>query len=184
MIHENIPAFNAQIEKKYLYDMDETYANMYIPCTVFSIASYKGDALTFQILLEDGSVFSYIPLNAILKKQNHLNKDNEDKREKDGIKKDRLELSDLVYKNCPGEDITVADFNHLHGRVDAYFKQKNLWLEGEYICTIDWPRENELFHLIGLENNQYAALPNHKIKFKTGIRSFQDYKKLHQEWRV
>jgi len=170
MIHANIPAFNAYVEKKFLFDLDEKYAGQYVPCTVFGASSYPQEALTFQILLEDGSMFSYMPIHALQKKTSE--------------RRINLELSDLIYKNNPGQDIEITAFDHLKGEMNCYFKSKNLWLSGQYICTIDWYKDNEQFHLVELENSQYAALPNHKVKFKNTEPSFAPYKKLHQTWRV
>jgi hypothetical protein len=168
LIHANAPAFSVDIEKQFLYDMDERYAGQAQRGTVFGISSYPGEALTLQVLLDDGSMFSYIPLHAISSKP----------------VRQPLELSDLVYKNCPGPGIEITAYDHLKGEVSAYFRKKDLWLGGRYLFTIDWYEDNEQFHMIELENGQYAALPNHKVKFKDGPRSFEPYKKSHQTWRA
>ena len=170
MIHANIPTFKAYVEKKFLFDMDEQYAREYVPCSAFGISSYSNEALTFQMLLEDGSLFSYMPLHALRKKPIE--------------RQPNLELSDLVYKNNPGAEIVVTAFEHLKGEMNCYFRNKKLWVPGQYICTIDWYKDNEQFHLVELENHQYAALPNHKVKFKNRDPSFANYKKLHQTWKV
>ena len=178
MIHKNIQPFKTHIEKKFLYDMDERYSEQYVPATVFGISSYSGETLTLQTLLDDGSLFSYMPMHAL-----RANSD-ERKSMQGSTRESRLELSDLVYKNCPGKNITVTKYDYLDGTVDCYFRKKELWLSGEYMFTIDWYDDNEQFHMISLENGQYAVLPNHKIKFKSGIRSFEPYKKIHNTWKV
>ena len=95
-----------------------------------------------------------------------------------------LELADLVYHNCPAEDICVHAFEQLQGPVQAYFKRRQLWLAGTYLLTIDWYTGNDLLHLIALENGQYAFLPHHKVKFRDGIKEFPPYRKMHSEWKV
>lgn len=170
MIHANTPTIDCFVEKQFLYDMDPAYKSQYQKCAAFALASYPGEALTYTILLDNGSVFSYIPFHALRKKPEKQSQD--------------LELSDLVYRNCPGEDIVIHTFDHLKGPVQCYFRKKNLWLPGTYLYSVDWYKANELFHVIQLDQGQYAALPSHKIKFRNNELDFEQYKKLHQTWRI
>ena len=170
MLHEDIAPFSVDIEEMYLYDMDKKFKGKYTPGRVFGISSYPEEALTFQVLLNNGSLFSYLPLNSV---------------RKPGIRsKTIFELSDLVYKNCPGSEVVVKSYIYLEGMVNCYFKNKDIWMSGKYMTTVDWFKDNEQFHLISLENGQYAALPNHKVKFKNEERVFKSYKKLHKTWEV
>jgi len=167
--HDAIPPQFVSVDARFLHDMDERYAGEVARGTAFAVSSYPGDALTMQVLLEDGSLFSYLPLHALSHRQ---------------VREPRLELSDLVYRNCPGAHIAVSVHPYLEGALSCYFRKRDVWLGGSYVCTIDWPADNEQFHLCALENGQYAALPNHKVKFKNGPRSFADYRKLHATWKT
>jgi len=170
MIHQNIPPVRAFVEQTILYNMDPEYQDKYEACTIFGVSSYPLEALTAHVMLGNGSIFSYVPFHKLLNKPEEPNP--------------KLELDDLVYKNCPDEHIAVHNFEFLEGEVDAYFKRKDLWLPGHYLATVDWYESNELFHLIKLENYPIAAVPNHKLKFKGADRSFPPYKKLRQTWEV
>lgn len=171
MIHVDIPPFKAYVEEKFLFDLNQMHAGLYVPCKVVGVSSYKGEALTFTILLDNGSVFFYIPFHAI------------SKRKRD-IDEQALDMDDLVYKNCVQDEICAYIIETLPKEVSVYFKRKNLWLNGKYLLTIDWHTDNELFHLLELENGQYAAIPAHKIKWGDSERSLPDYEELHVSWIV
>lgn len=167
----NIRTFKASVLQEFLYDMEEEKKGWSLPCIVFGLTSYMNETLTFQIMMEDGSMFSYIPFHAL-----RFSLDNQDM--------DTLDLKDLVYHNCRNLEMEYHVFDHLKGKVECYFKHKNLWMSGDYYATIDFYTGNDMLHIVKLENGQIAALPTHKVKFKEGSRDFPGYKKLHATWRV
>jgi hypothetical protein len=148
--------------------MDPARVGELRPCTAFSISSYPGNAPTFQILLADGAVFSYIPAPALIDPQ----------RAAEPV----LELADLVYHDCRSVEICVNRFDALAGRVLCLFKRRDLWLAGTYLFTVDWYTGNDLLHGVALANGQLALLPNHKIKFGDHPPGFEPYKKIRREW--
>ncbi|MCI0459887.1 MAG: hypothetical protein L0Z62_23295 [Gemmataceae bacterium] len=170
-VHADIPPLKTHVRGEYLYDMDLSHVGEHVPCTAFAVSSYEGSVPTVKLLLADGSVFSYVPPSALIDPA------------KFGSGPE-LELADLAYHNCPGGDLCVHPFEELAGPVQAYFKRRDLWLDGEYLFTVDWYTGNDLLHLVALANGQYAFLPHHKLKFKDGPRAFQPYRKLHTEWKV
>ena len=171
LIHASIPVIRAWIGREYLYDMAPEHVGAFDRCTVFGVASYAGHALTFQVIVEDGSMFSYVPICAI--------------KARDVTCAPWLPMSDLLYRDCPGERIAVTEYEHLRGaHADCFFRGRNLWMGGEYLCSIDWPDNNEQVHVVRLDTGQFCALPNHKLKFHGGERTFKPYRKLRQEWRV
>jgi hypothetical protein len=170
LIHESIPPIPAWIGREYLYDMAPERVGEFDRCTVFGVSSYARHALTFQVMVSDGSLFSYVPVIALRA------------RETEGAP--WLSMVDLLYRDCPSERIAVTVYEYLRGEhVDCYFRNRDLWQGGEYLCSIDWPDDNEQAHLIRLDSGQFAALPNHKLKFRGGDRSFKPYRKLRQTWR-
>ncbi|MCI0457297.1 MAG: hypothetical protein L0Z62_09995, partial [Gemmataceae bacterium] len=169
-VHADIPPLKTHVRAEYLFDMDLRHVGEHYPCTAFAVSSYEGSVPTFKILLADGTVFSYVPPSALVDVAQ--------------LKPPELELADLVYHNCPASDVCVHRFEELAGAVQAFFKRPALWLEGEYLLTIDWYEGNDLLHLIALANGQYAFLPHHKVKFKDGARAFQPFRKMHSEWKV
>lgn len=168
-VHVQIPPIAAHVRAEYLYNMDPTRTGELRPCTAFTISSYTGNAPTFQILLADGAVFSYVPPDALVHPP---------------VTEPALELADLVYHDCKSVDIAVQAFEALRGPVLAYFKRRDLWLAGTYLFTIDWYTGNELLHCVALANGQYALLPSHKLKFGDHPPGFEPYKKIRREWTV
>lgn len=165
-VHAPIPPIDTHVRAEYLYNMDPTRIGELRCCRAFTVSSYVGAAPTFQILLDDGAVFSYVPPNALV-----------------GVQREPvLALDDLVYHDCKSVDIAVQAFDALRGTVLAYFKKRDLWLEGTYLFTIDWYTGNEMLHCISLVNGQYALLPSHKLKFGDHSPGFEPYKKIRREW--
>lgn len=167
-VHAEIPPIQTHVRAEYLYGMDPARAGELRRCTVFSISSYVGQAPTFQILLEDGALFSYLPPDALI---------DPDKRTDPS-----LDLGELVYHDCKHVEISVHDVTALRGPVLAYFKKRDLWMKGEYRFTVDWYTGNEMLHCVALANGQLALLPNHKLKFGEHEPGFEPYKKIRREW--
>jgi hypothetical protein len=169
-VHADIPPIEAHVRAEYLYNMDPAHVGELRRCKVFGVSSYVGQAPTFQILLEDGALFSYVPASALVDSAKHA--------------EPTLELVELVYHDCKHVEISVHDMSALRGEVLAYFKKRDVWMKGEYRFTIDWYTGNEMLHCIALANGQFALLPNHKIKFGDHEPGFEAYKKIRREWTV
>lgn len=170
-VHVDIPHLRLSVHKEMVYGGNPSFVGAFLPCRAFAFSSYPGSAPTFQIVLDDGAVFSYVPPSGLFDLT----------RRKDP----ELSLADLVYHNCADGDVAVTTFSGLSGEVLCFFKHKDLWLKGEYRFTVDWYKGNDLLHCVTLENGQVAFLPSHKIKFQSGAApGFQPYKKMRNEWRV
>jgi hypothetical protein len=169
-VHVEITPIRAMLREEFLFDGDPAHVGKRVPCSIFAISSYPGNAPTFKVLLDDGSVFSYVPPHALTASGS--------------VTSVPLDLEDLVYHDCPSAEISVSRFGALAGPIEAYFKRRGFWLKGEYLLTIDWYLGNDLLHLVLLENGQFAFLPHHKLKFGGGERSFPPYKKLRGEWKA
>jgi hypothetical protein len=166
-VHVQVPPFAAHVRAEFLYNMDPAKVGELRRCTVFTVSSYTGSAVTFQILLEDGAVFSYVPPHALVQPP---------------VAEPQLDLADLVYHDAKSVDIAVQAFDALRGPVLAYFKRRDRWLAGSYLFTIDWYTGNEMLHVVVLANGQYALLPSHKLKFGEHPPGFEPYKKIRNSW--
>ena len=170
-VHADIDPIDVEIQSEFLHDMDTIYIGKSEPAKIIGISSYPGSTPTFKIVLKNRCLFSYIPPHAV---KIATDKISEQKQ---------LPLEELVYHNCPSENIAVHSFHELQKMpVVAFFKTSQKWLNATYITTIDWYEGNDLLHMIKLENGQFAFLPNHKIKFGNNEHEFPKYKKLHHEW--
>lgn len=175
-VHVDIPTFKAFVQTKFLYNMDEAYEGKASPCKVFAVSSYKGHYPTFKILLDDGSLFDYIPAHALFVKPNNT--------------KYELGIDDLCYgKACPDFNIAVSVhqiFSEPYAIKSCWFPKKNIWVDVDrYICTIDWYKDNENANLLILKNGQIAFVPNHKMLLaKTGpVATLPKYKAIKSEWK-
>lgn len=167
--HYSIEEINCLIKEDILYN-DKT-KNLLIPAKIIGLCLYENETICFDIILEDGSIFNYIPLHKVV----HNSKFDE-----------KIELKDLVYHNSKSLEITLNCFDYLKDKKGlAFLKHKNEWVNIiEYICSIDWINDNDLLNLVKLDNGYFAFLPNHKIKFCNEIKSFEKYKKLPDTYKV
>lgn len=171
-VHHEIPPLRAWLRAEFLHDLDPRHAGSYVPCHIFSVSSYAGHLPTLQALLDDGSVFSYLPPQAfrLLPPEDAA--------------APAAEPADLVYHACPLHEFSLHRHAALSGPVQAYLRRTARWLRGRYLFTIEWHLGNDLLHAIALESAQLAFLPQHKLRF--GVSDTQPlpaYRKLHAEWR-
>lgn len=145
-----------------------------LPCEIISLCFYKGEAVTFQVLLEDGEVFSYIPFMAIVH---------------NGVNNLNLTLKQSCFLNAPSTEVSMFT-NNLPKEVSFYEKELKKWYKGEYITTIDFYNDNELLNLILIEEDgvySFILSPYHKMKFKRIDkieRSFNNFKKQREDFIV
>ena len=83
-----INPIRAKISEKYLYDMDATKTST-VKCKIVGVSAYVGMTLSFHVLLDDGSIFSNVPVFAFIL---------------EGTLNPLLTNSDLAYCNCPHKD--------------------------------------------------------------------------------
>lgn len=158
------------VKRSSLYDDDDSFVG-YEPCTLFAITSYKDRAPTLKLLLDEGSLFSFMPFDSFFTR----------------VPSDEVRLfsmSELVYKNCPDYAFALSSPTFLKEPLNCYLYKSDIWLCGEYIASLDWHRDNLIIHLCLLENSQIAALPSHKVKFRNGKREFESYRKITKTWEV
>lgn len=168
------PPLSLEVRAEYLYGMDPARIGEFVPCRVFAVSSYPGEAPTFQLRLPDGAVFSYLPPTALVDRTQPRWSDAPD-----------LDLRDLAYADCPDERVIVTTFAELAGDVLAYLKHRDQWLPGSYRTSIEWWTGNLVLHLVVLATGHVALLPHHKLKFGAAHGpGFAPYRKVRKLWRV
>ncbi|MES2953665.1 MAG: hypothetical protein V4674_03865 [Patescibacteria group bacterium] len=172
-VHADLPLpLDLMVGEEFFYDMDPDHEGEFVPARAFALACYKGSVPTFTVRTFDGSVFSYLPPDAVGSPEvPHCG---------DLV----LSRKELVYHDCPSEKFVLICHRELKGGVNAFFKERRIWLTGQYLFTVDWYEGNDLLHCIHLENGQFAFLPHHKVKFKDGTRDFKQFKKMRSTWSV
>ncbi len=156
MYNINIPHFYCLLRKDHLYQ-GESHLGEYEKVTVFSAQSNSERALLFNVLLDNGTMRSRIPIHKICSKS----------CEEQPL--DYLQLWDCFSKN-----VSVIPYDYLRGaRAKVIFKDKShCW--GNYMMTFDWydnafsdePSQYKCLHMIELDNGNYALQPNNRIYWK------------------
>jgi hypothetical protein len=126
-----------------------------IPAVIFGAESVPGRALSFHVLREDGALVSQVPIHGLCHR-------------KDAPKR---ELSDLLRWDCFGWWMTVAEFAYLR-EVTFETRIGEETVRGQYVCTFDFigdgfsdePSQHKCFHLIALEEGNYALRTNDECK--------------------
>lgn len=155
-----------EVAEKVFYNLDEKYYE-WVEAKIFGVSSYAGCALSFSILTSNGAIFHNVPLHLV----------------RSSIGEEFYELADLVYFNCPDDRVTVTKYPLLEGPCQVFLKRLEKWVSGHYHCTLDWYQNNQLGHLVWLENGQPALVPSHKMLLGGG-RELPPYQKLRTEWKV
>jgi hypothetical protein len=154
------------VRESVLFDGDLS-KNALLPCEIVTVSSYKGDAITFNILLENGAMFSYVPIHMLMMREGGS-----------------FDLPDLCYINCPSYQFSLHVFSVLLNKpVSAYFKRTKDWKSARYLWSIDWYTENELLHFLLLDSGQFAFLPSHKVKFSSDT-TLNPYREMTSRWVV
>lgn len=86
-----------------------------------------------------------------------------------------------MLSHCLCATLAMEVFNLGFGRASVYFKDKDVWIGGSYMFSVDFTTGNELLHLMRLDNGLFAFVPNHKVNW-AGKCALTDYKKNHSVW--
>ena len=127
--------FKAFVRRSLLYNLDPVFGGV-LECKMFGISSYAGHYPTFQILVDGGAMFSYVPAHMLSTLEPSCS----------------FELSDLVYHKCSSDQISYTVFEALlNQKAVAFVGPKLQQIKSEYVGTVDWYKGNELLHLLLLE---------------------------------
>lgn len=161
----NLPPIECYVRKEYLYDLQKGHGEL-TPCVWVSVKSIRGRALYIESLLtEYGALYDKLPLSAYCWKP---------------IEGKPLPLDFLEIWDAFSYHITVVRKSTLKGLRCAVYGKDKQYHEGEYMFTIDschsdsneldisfseTPNEHKSFNIIQLDNGQYAAQPNNRVKW-------------------
>jgi len=156
-LNNNIPPQEAFVRGQFLRGMKDSHDQRF-RCSIFGFSSVVNQAPTFHFLMEDGGLWSRMPLHAFCWEESA------------GI----MDLQELVEYDCFSNYSAVIQYNVLQNKKVRIVGTK---LVGTYCFTIDWLNEdsnvlNTYFsetplgacaHFIKLSNGNFALQPNHKI---------------------
>lgn len=152
MLNVSIEPIFCKVRREYLFNHEEGHGE-YEPGAIFGAHSVAGEALGFHFMLENGAVFSRVPVSGFCW-QDCAHED----------------FNVLQMWDCFGEEISNITYVFLkHLKCKVRLKTGDVW--GKYITTFDWhgngwsetPWQYKCAHMIALETGNYALQPNNKL---------------------
>lgn len=157
------------VRKEFLHNMENGHGE-FLPIRLFAVSSYPGHVPTFQGLVEDKYIFSYLPIHALAWKE-----------------VPPLTFEEANYFNCPSGKTVFNNFLSLQYYRCQVFNRGGSYLDDGIVAgTVEWYEDNELCHLVQLRGGNLVWRPSHKLIFgfhkEDGIQKLPGYKKLRSEW--
>lgn len=175
-VHAPLNTLTVWVDNSIFYNLTEGQGS-FTKAKLFGITCLTGRVPTFEIITDEGYVFSDVPPHLLFWKAPAGNEV-------------RLCLTDLIYNNCLSEDFVISQFPELQERTaNVLFKSTEKYEKAEYWFSLDFYKNNNWYHCLKLENGQFAFIPSHKIVFSKGDNFRQDhkfpnYQKLRHEFKV
>lgn len=161
----NLPNTKVHVRKEYLMDGKEGHGE-FVEGHWVTLKSIPGRAFYFETYLpEYGALYDKLPISAFVSSPETPDPD--------------LPLNDLQFWNAMDYGVT-AIYKHFIGSMDfEVFTRSHQIIKGTYMFTIDnyhihtdevdystaeVPEEHKSFNVIELENGQYAAYPNNRMR--------------------
>jgi hypothetical protein len=161
----NLPAQHVWVRKEYLRDLRDGHGE-FVKGVWVSAKSIPGRALYFETYLpEYGAMFDKLPISAFLSRPELPERD--------------LPLTDLQFWNCMDYGI-VGVVKQFIGSMSMEARLRSGGtMRGTYVCTLDnyhpsvdavdystseTPSEHKSMNIVELENGQYCAYPNNRLR--------------------
>jgi hypothetical protein len=161
----NLPAQNVWVRKEYLRDLEDGHGE-FVQGVWLSAKSLPGRALYFETYLpEYGAVFDKLPISAFVSSPKAPVPD--------------LPLTDLQFWNCMDYGIVSVVKQFTASMTFEARLRSGGTMRGTYVCTLDNyhpcvdavdcstsenPSEHKSMNVIALENGQYCAYPNNRLR--------------------
>lgn len=161
----NLPSIKVFVRKEYLMDFQEGFGE-FVEGHWVSVKSIPGRTFYFETYLpEYGALYDKLPISAFVSKPVTPTPD--------------LKLHNLQFWNCMDYGITCIEKQYISSMDFEVFTRDHEIFKGTYICTLDnyhanpdtpdygtseTPEEHKSFNILLLENNQYAAYPNNRMR--------------------
>jgi len=161
------------VKREYLENF-EGGQGTYVNGTLQAVWAYPGHQPTFTVLLEDGTVFSYLPASAFTHTPLSCHQN--------------IGAKEACSVYAPSDRFVLYKMKMLEQHTVLCYSREKLYLGvGRYHFSMEWPYENEVVHLFCVNNGAYHFVPNHKMLLlpqepKKQIPSLPTWKKLREEW--
>ncbi len=173
-LNANIPYLWGYVRDSYLHapatgGQPDPAITSLTECYVFGAKAIINRPLGFHVQLDNGAVFWSLPLSAIVWKP--------DFEPLSADENERLSL--LQWWDCQSSSLAVTVFKYLEGYTVDCRNRNGDWMRGRYLFTIDdhyadanalpvgyaEDQDAKCFHLIQLDNGNYAAYPNNYLRW-------------------
>ena len=177
------PLLRVWVRKEFLYNFEKGHGEL-IGGNWISIRANKHEALLFETMLDNGSMFDKLPIEAFVT------------REDAEIEYEQHELAVWDIDTWWITQISKASLRHM----DCYVRIGKKMVPGQYLTTIDQfdvlgevptscasqPEEHKTHNIILLENGQIAVQPNNRVLWSdpsmTKITEPPDWKVCQQKY--
>jgi len=159
-LSSSTPSIELLVRNQFLYNQKEGF-DKYTPGWLVGVRTIKGYATTFYVLLNNGVLFTGLPIHALCSKPSKP-----------------MDLQELEMWDSISYDHSVLQFDFLKSMsCQVLLKDKKVY-DGKYVFSIDFssqsglsnisetPNEWKVFHFIKLENGNFALYPQNRILFK------------------
>ena len=153
MLNISFPHIFAKVRKEFLYNHQD-HIEEYENCAIFGAHSVTNEALTFHLMIENGAVFSRVPIHGLCWRESPVRS-----------------LHTLQSWDCFGEKITSICYDFLkYCQCKVLLPDGEEW--GEYAgVTFDWygnswsecPWQYKCLHLIKLDDGNFTLQPNNHL---------------------
>jgi len=163
-IEHNFFPLKVFVRNEYMYQFKRGHGE-FTEGVIISIRCMPGQAVLFQVLLDNGVMRDKLPSHALLTEAELPNPD--------------LPFHYLQIWNCFSYRFTLTQLSYVYDtNVDVYMKDRQ-WHKGTYYATINWgsndintditlaedPLEHKSHHIILLDNGQIALQPNNRVRW-------------------
>jgi hypothetical protein len=160
------------VKREYLQNF-EGGQGQYVTGTLQSIWAYASHQPTFTVLLEDGTIYSYLPAAAFTASPLPCS--------------ENLGSKAACGVYSPSDSFVLYRTKMFDARIAICFSPSKEYLGiGEYIFSIEWPNDNEVAHFMCVDKASYCFVANHKMlllpEVPTIVPSLPLWKKLRDEW--
>lgn len=161
----NLPSQHVWVRKEYLRDLKDGHGE-FVKGVWVSAKSIPGRALYFETYLpEYGAMFDKLPISAFVASPEKPQPD--------------LDLADLQFWNCMDYGIVSIVKQFPASMIFEARLRSGGSLRGSYVCTLDnyhaavdgvdystseTPSEHKSMNIVELENGQFCAYPNNRLR--------------------
>lgn len=161
----NLPAQHVWVRKEYLRDLKDGHGE-FVEGVWVSAKSIPGRVLYFETYLPAyGAMFDKLPISAFVARPETPDPD--------------LALTDLQFWNCMDYGITAVQKQFIGSMTLEARLRSGGTMRGSYVCTLDnyhaqpdvidystseTPSEHKSMNIVELQNGQYCAYPNNRLR--------------------